>query len=180
MLLGHFFISSCGRPQRKKMPEFYFSGKDFEMQDSSHHFDDLPFEISDTTVYLHSRSTLFLVIGIPDERNDSLALSIVRSHAHITESIICGIYSLGEKGVVINLAISRKPEQMDFIIKSKDGNQMGFPIVLLWDENSARRAINFIGAVNQIKEFTLIQLSRQSRIYQSEDCFQFETPTFSE
>jgi hypothetical protein len=166
-------IISCDRPERKKMPDYSFFTDSFDKQFRVSRVE--PFIIGDTTL----NGGHFFCISVSNPSSDSVGLEMLQTYQCLAKILYNAILKQGDVGVLINLCRDVDQQRTDFIVIRK--NEFSLPVVLLWDNSSKSRAMEFINAVNHLKDFMCTRSGGKefgrAEKFSTEDCFQFPTDT---
>ncbi len=162
--------TSCGRPDRKKMPEF--SNLTGQFDEGSAASEKETFIVTDTTI----NAEHFFCISVPDASSDSLSWAMLQIYKPLARILYDAMKKVGDKGVVINLCTSQDQQQRtDLDVKCKD--EFSLPVVLIWDNASRIRTAEFINRINELHGFkcTIVAGNEggSAKSYSTENCFQF-------
>jgi hypothetical protein len=184
-ILPVLFFISCA-PQRKKMPGFISDAENFEKEISFGKQEQAPFIVTDSAFYFNGKTLNCISISIPDETNDSLALSLLNAYFPMAQDIFFRMCELGKGGIIINMAKSTSCERAIFQISEVMQKQIDLPVIVLWDKYSEPRARKFINTIDRsvFIKYHLVGNDRATltkrKIITTDDCFSFREPILGE
>ena len=149
-----------GSPDRKKMPEF---AADYSLEgpppfQHSMKEEGTPgwgFQTSDIVLTVNGSTEGFVYVPLPDPANDSLAVSLLRSYKTFALPLLGTWAQQQHKGVAIDLSShgNQPSHRADYVLEKP--NDFSIPVVIIWDESSASRAIALKSLVRELPAVTL-------------------------
>lgn len=143
-------LTGCsGKPgNRKKM--LNANSQDFWEDPSFAGTSDVPFYTGDIDWQSGGITRPFVVVALPDPAYDSLATSMVLSHALLAVPLLTEWAAQEKKGVLIDLrsSPSQDTRQEEYVIER--ATAFTIPVVFLWDRLSSARAASFIDLLQSL------------------------------
>ena len=130
----------------------------------------LPYYTEDIDLQWEGSAQTFLAIGLPDPAYDSLALSLVISHADYAVPLLTQWASGQRKGVLIDLRSgpSCDTRRQDLVME-KNG-AFSIPVIFLWDPPCADRAAAFMNLLYAAPAIRC-RCTGNAATYGQQDCF---------
>lgn len=136
------------------------------------------FYSTDTSLLIDGMRHDFLVLAIPDPSRDSTIGSLIAAGESLAPYLLTQLHQLNKAGVVIDLRVSANTPtiRQDYAVNSSNLKETNFPVIFLWDDQSAGRAAFYTQYLQQFPgvSFTITR----DRPHMQTDCFTAVHPTF--
>lgn len=143
--------SPTGAPKpRKKFPEFSSFGEfnsSLSFSRPSENYDGLPFGGADLEFYSNGKFSSYVYIPMGDAESDSLVINLINTYKPFAIPMLSEWNKQNKKGVLIDFRPRPGSSYSSSEFNLESSGSFSFPVVFIYDGNSALRASAFMGTM---------------------------------
>lgn len=170
LLLSALLCSCSGAPSpkpRKKFPAFN-SFSDFNhslsFSKSTENYDGLPFGGTDLDFFSDGKFSSYTYIPMGDAQSDSLVLNLINTYKPFAIPMLSEWSKQYKKGVLIDFRTKHSSFYASKEFNLESVGSFSFPVVFIYDGNSAARASLFMGTINGMPMIRATMISAEKGI----------------